>query len=147
RGQLLWQRRPRRRDLAGARPRVVVGRWRRELVQPLEIRAVVGRLRLDRRRRCGRLTCDHQAHNQQHRTTPHPPTLSRPLSRATDNSRFPRMRRFALLGLILSTGLSLAPAALAAPPEIQRHVSPNGLEVLVAENHALPLVTVELAVK
>jgi zinc protease len=42
---------------------------------------------------------------------------------------------------------AMSPAAQADPPTIQRHVSPNELEVLVFENHALPLVTVELAVK
>ena len=39
----------------------------------------------------------------------------------------------------------LAAAALAAPPPWQQRVLPNGLTVLVAEDHAQPLVTVELA--
>ncbi len=54
------------------------------------------------------------------------------------------MRCYVLAGLLLTT---TATTAAAAPPKIQRHVTPNGLEVLVAENHALPLVTIELAVK
>jgi zinc protease len=41
--------------------------------------------------------------------------------------------------------LSQAPA-LAAPP-IQSHTGPNGLTVLVVEDHALPLVTVQIAAK
>jgi zinc protease len=41
--------------------------------------------------------------------------------------------------------LSAVPA-LAAPP-IQEHTCPDGLTVLVAEDHALPLVTVEIAAK
>jgi zinc protease len=47
---------------------------------------------------------------------------------------------FPLAGAAL---LAAAPA-LAAPP-IQEHTCPNGLTVLVAEDHALPLVTVEIA--
>jgi zinc protease len=43
--------------------------------------------------------------------------------------------------------LSLTAEAAAAPPAIQRHTSPNGLEVLVVENHAVPIVTVEVAAK
>lgn len=46
----------------------------------------------------------------------------------------------------IAIGLCLTTSAAAAP-SIERHVAPNGLEVLVAENHALPLVTIELAVK
>jgi predicted Zn-dependent peptidase len=46
----------------------------------------------------------------------------------------------------LAALLVAAPAALAAPP-IQEHTCPNGLTVLVAEDHALPLVTVEIAAK
>src|SRR4249919_2821220 len=38
-------------------------------------------------------------------------------------------------------------AATAAAPEIQQHTLPNGLTVLVVENHAVPLVTVEIAAK
>jgi zinc protease len=41
---------------------------------------------------------------------------------------------------------ALASAARAAPP-IQEHTCPNGLTVLVAEDHALPLVTVEIAAR
>ena len=39
------------------------------------------------------------------------------------------------------------PAASGTTPLIQQHTSPNGLTVLVVENHALPLITVEIAVK
>jgi predicted Zn-dependent peptidase len=41
---------------------------------------------------------------------------------------------------------SAASPALAAPP-IQEHTCPNGLTVLVAEDHALPLVSIEIAAK
>ncbi|MCC6524828.1 MAG: insulinase family protein [Polyangiaceae bacterium] len=43
--------------------------------------------------------------------------------------------------------LGLAAPALAAPPPIQKHTLPNGLDVIVVEDRAQPLVTVELAVK
>ncbi|MBI5480515.1 MAG: insulinase family protein [Deltaproteobacteria bacterium] len=43
--------------------------------------------------------------------------------------------------------LALAALASAAPPPIQSHRLKNGLEVLVVEDHSLPLVTVEIAVK
>jgi zinc protease len=45
------------------------------------------------------------------------------------------------------TELCVVLAIVAASPAIERHPLKNGLEVLVVENHALPLVTVELAVK
>lgn len=51
------------------------------------------------------------------------------------------LRRFPLLALLLAV-----PAAAGELP-VQRHVCPNGLEVLVSENHALPLMTVEYAAK
>ena len=35
----------------------------------------------------------------------------------------------------------------APAPPIQEHTCPNGLTVLVAEDHALPLVTIEIAAK
>ena len=38
-----------------------------------------------------------------------------------------------------------ASAALAAPPPLQQRLLPNGLTVVVAEDHAQPLVTVEIA--
>ena len=34
-----------------------------------------------------------------------------------------------------------------APPKIEQHTCPNGLTVLVVENHAVPLITVEIAAK
>jgi zinc protease len=44
--------------------------------------------------------------------------------------------------------LTLFPAlAVAAPPPVQQKTLPNGLQVVVAENHATPLVTVEIATK
>jgi zinc protease len=52
--------------------------------------------------------------------------------------------------LVCATMLALAFAgttALAAPPTIQQHKSPNGLEVLVVESHAVPIITVEVAAK
>ena len=38
-------------------------------------------------------------------------------------------------------------ASTSSVPRIQQHTTPNGLTVLVVENHALPLMTVEIAVK
>lgn len=49
-----------------------------------------------------------------------------------------------MLGLtfiVLATNSAAGP-----PPELARHVSPNGLEVVVAERHSRPLVTAEIAV-
>ncbi|HEX4462868.1 MAG TPA: pitrilysin family protein [Polyangia bacterium] len=43
--------------------------------------------------------------------------------------------------------LLVAPALARAAPEIQQTTLPNGLTVLVVEDHALPLVTVEIAVR
>jgi zinc protease len=43
--------------------------------------------------------------------------------------------------------LLVAALAAAAPPPIQKHTLKNGLQVLVVEDHSLPLVTVEIAVK
>lgn len=44
--------------------------------------------------------------------------------------------------------LAFASAPVAAePPRVATHTCPNGLTVLVAENHSLPLVTIEVAVK
>src|SRR6185437_11673360 len=42
--------------------------------------------------------------------------------------------------------LAAATPALAAPP-VQEHTCPDGLTVLVAEDHALPLVTIEIAAR
>jgi zinc protease len=47
----------------------------------------------------------------------------------------------AVIGAILARG------AFAAPPAIQSHRLKNGLEILVVENHSVPLVTVEIAAK
>jgi zinc protease len=56
------------------------------------------------------------------------------------------MKHALLLALLL--GLLVAPSlALAAPPQIQQKTLANGLTILVAENHALPLVTIEVAAK
>ena len=61
------------------------------------------------------------------------------------------MRRFspaAPVALVAGLAGSLVSSALvAAPPPIQKHTCANGLEVLVVENHALPLVTVEIAAR
>src|SRR5262249_31162856 len=43
--------------------------------------------------------------------------------------------------------LFIAPSAARAAPPIESHTAANGLTVLVVENHALPLITVEIAVK
>lgn len=58
------------------------------------------------------------------------------------------MRTYALglvPALILASGLVTAPAS-AAPPPLARHVCPDGLEIVVSEMHATPLVTVEIGV-
>jgi zinc protease len=47
--------------------------------------------------------------------------------------------------LAAAVGAYAAPASAAAPP-YARHVCPNGLEVIVVERHATPLMTVEIAV-
>ena len=47
---------------------------------------------------------------------------------------------------LAATLLFAASPALAAPP-IQEHTCPDGLTVLVAEDHALPLITVEIAAR
>ncbi len=53
---------------------------------------------------------------------------------------------FSALATIPST-LLLSTVARADAPPIQRHTCKNGLEVLVAESHAVPLITVEIAAK
>src|SRR5579872_6401832 len=45
----------------------------------------------------------------------------------------------------LFAALALASTPAGAVPAILEHTCPNGLTVLVAEDHALPLVTVEIA--
>ncbi len=56
------------------------------------------------------------------------------------------MRLLRLLVRLLLLPFLLAALALAAPTSVQK-VLPNGLTVVVAENHAQPLVTVEIAAK
>jgi zinc protease len=56
-----------------------------------------------------------------------------------------RLRHLVSFATLLVGG-SAASAALAAPP-IREHTCPNGLTVLVSEDHALPLVTVEIAAR
>jgi zinc protease len=51
-----------------------------------------------------------------------------------------------LTPLVGLAAIVAAAPALAAPP-IREHTCPNGLTVLVAEDHALPLVTVEIAAR
>lgn len=43
--------------------------------------------------------------------------------------------------------VAMSQVVMAAPPPIEQHVTENGLTVLVVENHTLPLVTIEIAVK
>jgi zinc protease len=50
-------------------------------------------------------------------------------------------------GVLLGTLMAMTTTASASPPKIQSHTLGNGLEVLVVENHAVPLITVEIAVK
>ena len=59
-------------------------------------------------------------------------------------ARFPTMKSVFLTVVV---ALVASPSFAAAPPQAYaRHVSPNGLEVIVAERHGTPLVTVEVAV-
>lgn len=51
------------------------------------------------------------------------------------------------LSLLVGSIVSLAPAVAFAAPPVQQHECPNGLTVLVVEDHALPLVTIEIAAK
>ncbi|HMY14954.1 MAG TPA: insulinase family protein, partial [Polyangium sp.] len=51
-----------------------------------------------------------------------------------------------ILQLSAASILALSQTATAAPP-IEQHVTEQGLTVLVVENHAVPLVTIEIAVK
>ncbi len=53
--------------------------------------------------------------------------------------------RFAVSAKVVA--LVLSGTALAAPPAIQRHRLSNGLEILVVENHSVPLITIEIAAK
>jgi zinc protease len=54
-------------------------------------------------------------------------------------------RSAAILGAL--SLLSASATALAATPPIKTHECPNGLDVIVVENHSVPLVTVEIAAK
>jgi zinc protease len=49
--------------------------------------------------------------------------------------------------MIFLGSLVFAIGAITAPPKVVQHAGPNGLTVLVVENHAVPLVTVEIAAK
>jgi zinc protease len=48
---------------------------------------------------------------------------------------------------LVSPALLVTALAHAGPPPVQQHRLPNGLEILVVESHALPLVTIEIAAK
>jgi zinc protease len=50
-------------------------------------------------------------------------------------------------GILLAAAALLAAAPAPGAPPIQSHTGPNGLTVLVVEDHALPLVTIQIAVK
>ncbi len=56
------------------------------------------------------------------------------------------MRKLPLRAAAFTALALAAPPALAAGP-IEEHTCPNGLTVLVVEDHALPLVTIEIAAK
>src|SRR5690606_20813464 len=80
------------------------------------------------------------------RPTPRRAPLANPPNRAT----LPAMRVLAVLFValwMLLPGSAAADTVRQPQPLIQRHTTPNGLEVLVVENHALPLVTIEVAVR
>ena len=67
---------------------------------------------------------------------------NRPNLRAMRRQKWLPCAGFGLTSLLCTTS-----AALAAPPKIQTHMCANGLEVLVVENHSVPLVTIEIAAK
>src|SRR3982750_423671 len=52
-----------------------------------------------------------------------------------------------MVSFLLPIVFGAAASRSSEPPKIQSHTGPNGLTVLVVENHALPLVTVEIAAK
>src|SRR5215468_3043524 len=52
-----------------------------------------------------------------------------------------------MLSLLAPAAVAVAAARSTAPPKIESHTTPTGLTVLVVENHATPLVTVEIGVK
>jgi zinc protease len=52
-----------------------------------------------------------------------------------------------VLVLVHSLALAIAAARSTHPLEIQKHTCKNGLEILVVENHAVPLITVEIAAR
>ena len=64
---------------------------------------------------------------------------------------FPTRRLTAALALVTLTALGLGPVAHAQRADlekvVQRRVLPNGLEVIVLENHGVPLATVEIDVR
>ena len=49
-----------------------------------------------------------------------------------------------LLGFVLA---AMGVGASTSPPKVDSHVAPNGLTVLVVENHAVPVITIEIAAK
>ena len=57
------------------------------------------------------------------------------------------MLRIKPIAAIFTVVSALSWGARAAPPDVHHHTCPNGLEVLVAENHAVPTLTVEIAAK
>jgi zinc protease len=81
----------------------------------------------------------------------------RELANRSRRTERPRPRWSAARTPALALALALALAALAAPAAqaqradlekiIQRRVLPNGLEVIVVENHGVPLATIEIDVK
>ena len=78
--------------------------------------------------------------------------MSRPVSLQSIKMYLSTLRRFAaVLGVITLATLSIAPVADAQRGDlekiIQRRVLPNGLEVIVIENHGVPLATVEIDVR
>jgi predicted Zn-dependent peptidase len=52
-----------------------------------------------------------------------------------------------ILPLLVGALAGILPAVARAAPTVQQHESTNGLTVLVVEDHSLPLVTVEVAVR
>jgi zinc protease len=56
------------------------------------------------------------------------------------------MRSYLLLLAAAAAGVALPATASAAPLSLARHTCPDGLEIIVSEMHATPLVTVEIGV-
>lgn len=74
------------------------------------------------------------------------PTNERPRARVLEYGTFWRSVAYALL-LVAAWGVSAAAQRAHLEKVVQRRTLPNGLEVIVIENHGVPLVTAEVTVR